>query len=56
MCHTQVRNFATMNKFNIYFYLPEFRAAKIITRKCHMDESAEGRYNIILGVDVLNVL
>ena len=50
---TQGGNFTTSKKVNIYFCLPEFSAAKIVTWKCHVYESTNDRYNIILGRDIL---
>ena len=48
--------FTTSKKANIDFYLPEFRAKKIVTWKCHVNESTNGRYDMILGRDLLTAL
>ena len=37
-------------------FLPEFSATKLVTWKCHVDESTTGRYNMILGRDLLTTL
>ena len=36
---------------NVYFYPPEFSVIKIRTWKCHVEESSEIRYDMILGRD-----
>ena len=41
---------------NIDFCLPEFSATKIVMWKCHVGESTEGRYDMILGRDLLTAL
>ena len=38
------------------FLLLEFSATKIVTWKCHVDKSTNGRYNMILGRDLLTAL
>ena len=48
-CHTQAINITTNMKVKIYFTLPKFSATKIMTWECHVDDSAKGRYNMILG-------
>ena len=52
-CHTQAENITTNIKLNVYFTLPELIKMNVVTWKCHVDESAKGRYDIILGQDVL---
>ena len=41
---------------NVDFYLPEFGATKIVTWKCHVGESTNGRTNMIIGRDLLTNL
>ena len=38
------------------FFLPKFSAMKIVTWKCHINESTNGRYGIILGRYLLTAL
>ena len=42
-------NIATNKNVEIDFFLPYFRATKIVTRECHINDSAESRYNLIIG-------
>ena len=53
---TQSRKFATMKKLNLELCLPEFIATKIVTWKYHVEKFINGRYNMILGRDLLAVL
>ena len=55
-CHTQADNNTTTLKVKIDFTLPEFSTAKIVTWNCHVDDSARGRYDMILGRDLLTGL
>ena len=52
----QVEKFTTPKKVNIYFFLPEFSAMKTMTWQYHVNESAKGRYNMILGRDLLTYM
>ena len=56
MWETQAGKFNTSKKVNVYFCLPEFSSTKIVTWKCHIDESTKGRYDMILGRDLLTAL
>ena len=47
--HMQVVNIAYNLKTKIYLNLPEFSATKMMTWKCHIDDSAKCIYNTILG-------
>ena len=47
--HTQAGSITTNLKLNIDFTLPELSATKIVTWNCHVDDSAKGIYDIILG-------
>ena len=38
------------------FNLPSLSATNVMTWKCHVDESAKGRYDMILGRDILTEL
>ena len=46
----------TSKKVNVEFCSPEFSATKIVMRTCHVDDSAKGRYNMILGRNLLTTL
>ena len=48
-CHTQARSITSNSKVKIEFNLPELSAAKIVTWNCHVDDSAKGRYDMILS-------
>ena len=50
---TEHRNFITSKRVKIDFCLPDFSATKIVTWKCHVEKSTKGRYNMILGRDLL---
>ena len=52
----QSGKFMTSKKVNVYFCLPEFSATKIVTRKCHIDKSTNGRYDMMLNRDLLTAL
>ena len=56
MWEMQVGNFMTSKKVNIDFFLPEFSATKILMWKCHVDESTNSGYDMILGRDLLTSL
>ena len=56
MWETQSRELMTSKKANIDFCLPEFSATKIMTWKCHVNESTNGIYSMILGRDLLTAL
>ena len=51
--HTQANNITTNPKVEVYFTLPELSATNAVTWKFHMDVSAKGRYDMMLGRDVL---
>ena len=51
--HMQEGNITNNIKVDIYFTLPELSATKIMTWNCHVDESANGRYDMILGINLL---
>ena len=46
---TQARNIATNFKVWVDFTLPALRATNVVTWKCHVDNFARGRYDMILG-------
>ena len=56
MWKTQAGKFTTSKKENVDFCLPGFSATIIVTWKCHIDESTNGRYEMILGRDLLTAL
>ena len=56
MWETQAGKFTTSKKADIDFFLPEFSATKIVTWKSHVDESTNGKYDMILGRDLLTAL
>ena len=43
-------------KIKINLTLPEFSATRIVMWDYHMNDYAKGRYNIILGIDILAAL
>ena len=54
--NTQSGNVAKSMRVKIDFTLHELRVTNIVTRNCHVDESAKGRYEMILGRDLLTEL
>ena len=54
--YTQVGNVTTNLKVKIEFTLFELSTTKLVTCHCHMDNASKGRYNIILGRDILAAL
>ena len=46
--NTQARNITNNPKFKIYFTLPALSAKNVVTWNYHVDDSAKGRYNMIL--------
>ena len=54
--HTQAGNINNNIKVKIYLTLSELGATKIMTCNCHVDDSAKGRYDIILGIYLLTAL
>ena len=54
--HTQAGSITNNLKVNIDFTLPELSATEIVTWNCHVDDLAKGRYDIILGRDILTTL
>ena len=46
---TQARKITTNIKVNVDFTLPVISTTNVLTWKFHMDDSAKGRYDIILG-------
>ena len=53
---TQAINITTDIKGKIYLFLTESSATQIITWECHMDDSAESRYDLIIDRYLLSVL
>ena len=53
---TQDGKFMTSKKLNVDFCLSEFSVKNIVTWKCHVDESDEGRYDMTLGRDLIITL
>ena len=54
--HTQVGIITNNIKVEIYFTLPEISATKIVTWNFHVDDSAKGGYDMILGRYLLTAL
>ena len=50
---TQAGNITTNLKVNVDFTLPALSANNVVTWNCHVDDSAKGRHDIILGRDLL---
>ena len=51
--HTQEGNITTNLRVTTDFTLPEISAKQIVTWNFHDDESAKGRYVMILGINLL---
>ena len=54
--HTQTGNITANLKIKIYLTLPELSVTNIVTWNCHVDDSARGRYDMILGIYILTEL
>ena len=54
--HTQAGNITTNIKVEVDFTLPTLSATNVVMCKCHMDDSAKGRYYMILGRDIFTEL
>ena len=50
--HTQAGNINTNHKVKVDFTLPALSAKNVVTWKCHVYESAKGRYDMILRQDL----
>ena len=53
---TQAGNIITNLTIKIDFTLPELSGTKIVTCNYHVDDSAKGRYDMILGRNLLTAL
>ena len=51
--HTQAGNVTNNHKVKVYLTLPALSAMNFVTWKYHVDDSAKGRYDIILGIYLL---
>ena len=47
--HTQAGNITTNPTVEVDFTLPALSVTNVVTWKCHVDGSAKGGYNMILG-------
>ena len=56
MWETQARKFTTSKKMIVDICLPEFSSMKIVTWKCHLENSTNGGYDMILDRDLLTAL
>ena len=54
--YTQARNVTTNIKVEMDFTLPALSTTNVMTWKFHVDDSAKGRYDMILGRDLLTEL
>ena len=54
--HTQAVSITKNLKVKIDLTLPKISATKIVTWNCHVDDSAKGRYDMILGRYILKAL
>ena len=52
-CNTQAENITTNLKVGIYFTLPALSATNFVTLNFHVHYFAKGRYDMILGKDIL---
>ena len=50
--HTQNINITTNFKVKVDFTLPALSATNAVMWKCHVDDSAKSRHNMILGQDI----
>ena len=55
-CHTQAKIITINLTVELYFTLPELSTTKIVTCNCHVDDSTKGRYDMILGRNILTNL
>ena len=53
---TQLGNLIDNHKVNTNFYLPELSKTNILTWDCHVDDSAEIRCDVIMGIDLLTAI
>ena len=51
--HTQAGNITNNHKVEVYFTLPALSAKNVMTWKYHVYDSSKGRYDMILGRDIL---
>ena len=56
MWETQSRKFTTSKKGNVYFSLLDFSETNIVACKCPVEKSKNGRYDMILGRDLITAL
>ena len=47
--HMQSGNITTIIRVKVEFTLPALSAMYLVTWRCHVDDSAKGRYYMILG-------
>ena len=55
-CNTQARNITNNFKVGVDLILPALSAINVVTLKCHVYDSAKGRYDIVLVQDLLTKL
>ena len=53
---TQTGNITTNIKVKVYFNLPALSTTNVVTWNFHVDDSAKGRYDMILGRYLLTEL
>ena len=49
----QARNITNNLKVKVNFTLPALSATNVVAWNCHVDDSAKGRYDMILGRNIL---
>ena len=54
--NTQAGNITTNLKVKVDFTLPALSTTNVVTWNCHVENSAKGRYDMILGRDLLTEL
>ena len=52
-CNTEAGKITTNINVKIDFTLPKISATNVVTWNFHVDESTKGRYDMILGRDIL---
>ena len=54
--HNKAGKVTSNLKVKMYFTMPEFRATKVVTQNCHVNDLAKSNYDMILGIYILTLL